>query len=97
MNRKDDNWTIGRKVTVQDVAEYRESLRQQEAEADRIEVEMTARGEVVVNGLVQKYGFSEKGARTTLGYIKRMRIDDARFATEEMKQAAYAAYDWFWK
>ena len=96
MSRKDENWNNSRKYTEQNRNEYREAMREQEMDAARIEAELAERGEVVVIGLVQKYGFSEAGARATLDYIKSMRIESARFATEEMQQAAYAANDWFW-
>ena len=92
------NYSNTRKYSAQDNAERIEAEREMdllvnesEAAAREYEAKCVAREPVIVNGLVSKYGFSQKGAEATLRHIKNNTLADAKFATPEMKEAALAA------
>ena len=90
------NYSNTRKYSAQDNAERMEAEREDAILAEQFDAQMKERGKVVVKGLIEKYGFSEEGARRTLGYIEMMKVEQARFATPEMEKAALAADKWYW-
>lgn len=90
------NFNNVRKYTAQDNAERLEAERQDAILREQFDAQMRERGKIVVEGLIKKYGFSAEGAKRTLGYIEMMQIEQARFATPEMKEAALAADKWYW-
>ncbi len=73
------------------------------ADAER-EAEEQSRKEIIVKGLVTKYGFSENGATATMRLIERgtnsygeSYVGNAKFSTPEMAAAAMKAFEYFWK
>lgn len=94
----------GNEYTQNDIEELKAEQARRNAEADAEYAELQKRSTVILSGLQSKYGFSEKGATRTLALIQQMpnmmgehAIFSTRFATEEMKQAAIRAYEYYWK
>ncbi len=80
-----------------------ERLAEAAADAER-EAEEMKRKEIIVKGLVAKYGFSQNGASATVRLIEKgtnnygeSYVENAKFATPEMATAAVKAFEYFWK
>lgn len=94
----------GNEYTERDIEEQKASKAAMAAINDEEYAAMRAKAQLIVSGLVSKYGFSENGAKRTLALIEQLPnfmgehpVFTARFATDEMKQAAIRAYDYYWK
>ena len=96
------NYNNSRKYSAQDNAE-RIAAEQEDAqmyerwaeEARKEEEIRKQREPVIIAGLVKKYGFSQGGAEATMRIIKSNMLEDARFATPEMKAAALKALEYY--
>lgn len=97
------NYSNTRKYSARDNAERLDAERDEAKlldkwarEAAEEEAERRQREPMVIKGLIEKYGLSEAGAQATLRHIKADTLEHARFATQEMQQAAKAAYKFYW-
>jgi hypothetical protein len=107
--RKDENYNNRNKYSLQDVVEMKKAQAEQDSAADDYLAVSKAKNEerkgIVIRGLVSKYGFSQEGAEQTFtliakgenDYTGERAINNAKFASNEMKQAALRAYDFYWK
>ena len=80
-----------------------ERLAEAAADAER-EAEEMKRKEIIVQGLMTEYGFSENGASATMRLIEKgtnsygeSYVENAKFATPAMATAAIKAFEYFWK
>lgn len=99
--RKDETY---RNYSATELDEMRQADVERDALTGDFDVEQAKRAQVIVSGLVSKYGFSEAGAQQVMALIKRINfvtgksaIESARFATEEKRQAALRAAEYYWK
>lgn len=106
MIRKNETF---RKYTAQEMTDYNESQREIASRITEDDNESAHRGQMVVKGLTEKYGFSESGAKATLALIEQgvdmmgcshleSAIKAGKFGTDTTKQqAAKNAFQYFWK
>lgn len=106
MIRKNETF---KKYTAQEMAQYNEVQREMDIDNAEYAEESAKRGQMVMKGLVEKYGFSEAGAKSTLVLIQQgvdmmgcshleSVIKAGRFGTDATKQqAARNAFQYFWK
>lgn len=103
--RKNENYGNRRKYSEQDVEEMRQAEAEDAIDTAEWLAKMAERKTIIVRGLVQKYGFSQAGADQTMSLIEKgvnvhtghCPLDDARFGSEEKRQAAQAAFKFYWK
>lgn len=102
--RQNENYSNRNKYSERDVSEIRQAQAEQESTNDDFSATSNSRKAIVISGLVSKYGFSQAGAEATFTLIAKgvnnygeSSLDNAKFATSEMKQAAIKAFDYFWK
>jgi hypothetical protein len=106
MIRKNETF---RKYTAQEMEEYNASQNELYSRIAEDDAESAKRGQMVMKGLVEKYGFSESGAKATLALIQQgvdmmgrshleSAIKSGRFGADTAKQqAARNAFQYFWK
>lgn len=95
MIRKMDTF---KNYTDQELAEMAKANQEMDSYQAEIAIEDAKRISIVKNGLVTKYGFSPEGARVVARMIElQQSMDSVRFATPAMKDAAVAAYNYYWE
>lgn len=100
--RRSDN--LG-KYTAQELKEYRQSESDMNTLWDDMQAKNEEKKAIILKGLVRKYGFSVEGAKATVAIIVKDAnimtgihpIENAKFANEEMKKAAMAAFEYYQK
>lgn len=106
MIRKNDNY---QNYTAQEMSDFNASQDEAASRIAEDDNESARRGQMVLKGLIEKYGFSEAGAKATLAMIQqgvdmmgRSVLDSAisagKFGADATKQqAAKNAFQYFWK
>jgi hypothetical protein len=106
MIRKNDSY---KNYTTQEMSDFNASQNEIASRIAEDDNESAQRGRMVVKGLIEKYGFSEAGAKATLVLIQQgvdmmgcslldSAIKAGKFGTDTTKQqAARNAFQYFWK